>query len=285
MRILPTEDAVTNRSKIRMMKRLGLWMIGSVAILGLSCSGAIASVNQIGVAAAVKNKADAVIGTVVQPLTTGAALVQDETVRTGPADTAQLLFIDQTSLSVGPKSEVKLDCFVFDPARAKGDVVLDVSKGVFRFVSGSQDPHSYALKTPVATIGVRGTIVDFMVENGRLTIILVEGWSEITLSDGSTVRLTEPGTAIVIGADGNVDGPKAWDGSFHNIIQVTSFPLYGHAFEQDENDPDLGGGDMQELADELATHNIDIVGAPNIGDNDGDEDGCDFIDECVGEGY
>ncbi len=264
------------------MKTFGWIFLGTVLAVGLASPAAMAATTEIGVAAAVKNKAEAIIGGATTPLLTGGKLVQDETVRTGPDDTAQLLFIDQTALSVGPKSEVKLDRFVFDPARAKGDVVIDASKGVFRFVSGSQDPHSYALKTPVATIGVRGTIVDFLVQDGKLTVILVEGWCEITMSDGTIVKLTEPGTAIVIAADGSVDGPKTWDGTYHNIVQIASFPLYGHSFEDDEHDADLPGGDgdtRQDISDELATHGIELIGQGQCGGGGGGE-GCGCEYEC-----
>jgi hypothetical protein len=266
-----------------MMKTFVWTFIGSMLIASFAVSSAMAA-TEIGVAAAVKSKAEAVIGGQTTPLLTGGKLVEDETVRTGPNDTAQLLFIDQTSLNIGPKSEVKLDRFVYDPARAKGDVVIDASKGVFRFVSGSQDPHSYALKTPVATIGVRGTIVDFLVEDGKLTIILVEGWCEITLSDGTVVKLTDPGKAIVIAADGSVDGPKTWDGTYHNIVQVTSFPLYGHSFEDDQHDADLPGdaGDTrQDISDELATHGVNIIG--DGGQGGGEGGGCEG--ECCDCGY
>lgn len=212
---------------------------------------------RIGVAAAVATSAEAIIGGQSSALVAGSDLVVNETVRTGPKDTAQLLFLDQTSLSVGPKSEVTLDKFVYDPNRSKGDVVLQATKGAFRFVSGTQDPHSYALKTPVASIGVRGTIIDFLVQGDQLVVILVEGWSEITLPGGQIVRLTTPGTAIKISKDGTVQGPKTWDGTYRNIVQAASFPLYGHRFSSEK--PDLDGGDSShiDLTEEAITHTIE----------------------------
>src|SRR5215475_3239435 len=91
-------------------------------------------------------------------LSVGSELFSNETVRTGEASQAQLLFLDQTNLSVGARSEVKLDRFVYNPDRKTGNVVIEASRGAFRFVSGSQNPRSYTIKTPFATIGVRGTI-------------------------------------------------------------------------------------------------------------------------------
>src|SRR5262245_60957377 len=149
--------------------------------LALMDAAAAGPADHIGVAAAVKDNVRATVEGVTKPLGAGNSLYQNEVVATDAQSMAQLLFLDQTSLSVGPKSEVKLDKFVYDPERKQGDVVLAATRGAFRFVTGAQDPKSYTLKTPVATIGVRGTIVDYGIENGRLVIRLVEGKASITL--------------------------------------------------------------------------------------------------------
>lgn len=254
-----------------MKLRNGAFLLSAGLMLQLVALPAHADV-RIGVAAAVATKAEAVIGGATHALVAGNDLVANETVRTGPADTAQLIFLDQTSLSVGPKSEVTLDKFVYDPNRTKGDVVLQATKGAFRFVSGTQDPHSYALKTPVASIGVRGTIIDFLVQGDQLVVILVEGWSEITLPGGQIVRLTTPGTAIKISKDGTVQGPKTWDGTYRNIVQAASFPLYGHRFSSER--PDFDGGDSShiDLTEEAITHTIEQYN-PNP---------CEYECECGG---
>lgn len=237
--------------------RFEIW-VSAVAVLAAQLLAVPAHADaRIGIAGAVAAHAEAVIGGKTSALVAGNDLVTDEIVRTGANDTAQLLFLDQTSLSVGPKSEVKLDKFVYDPNRSKGDVVLEASKGVFRFVSGTQDPHSYALKTPVASIGVRGTIIDFLVQDDKLVVILVEGWSEIALPNGQIVRLIEPGTAIFISKDGTIEGPKTWDGTYRNIVRAASFPLYGHGFENER--PDFEPGDQRrDIDDERITHVIDL---------------------------
>jgi adenylate cyclase len=100
-------------------------------------------------------------------------LFEQEVVKTGVASVAQLLFLDQTSLTIGPKAQVKLDKFVFDPNKKVGDVVLSATKGAFRFVSGVQDPHSYTINTPVATIGTRGTIFSGYNFAGGIIIIII----------------------------------------------------------------------------------------------------------------
>ena len=51
---------------------------------------------------------------------------------------------------------MKLDKFVYDPSGSSGAVVIEATKGAFRFVTGSQDKRVYQIKTPFGTLGIRG---------------------------------------------------------------------------------------------------------------------------------
>src|SRR5262249_4343733 len=146
-------------------------------------------------------------------LSPGASVFESETVRTGSESIAQLLFLDQTTLSVGPRSEVVLDRFVYDSSRSTGDVILSATRGAFRFVSGSQNPLSYKINTPAATIGVRGTIIDCMV--GSLTCVVQEGRAIIEV--GGVAYPLGPGQALTVGNDGKVTGPYQHDGIFDAV--------------------------------------------------------------------
>jgi hypothetical protein len=111
----------------------------------------------IGVAASITPSAEAGSGTAFQTLATGSELRANETVRTGDVGKADLVFVDRTNLSVGPTSEVKLDKFVYDPVGTKGKVVIQATRGAFRFATGTQDHSAYQLNTPYGSLGVRGT--------------------------------------------------------------------------------------------------------------------------------
>ena len=111
----------------------------------------------IGVAASITPSAESGVGTVFQTLAPGSELHASETVRTGDAGKADLVFVDRTNLTVGPTSEVVLDKFVYDPVGSSGKVVLQTTRGAFRFVTGTQDHSAYQIKTPYGSLGVRGT--------------------------------------------------------------------------------------------------------------------------------
>ena len=70
---------------------------------------------------------------------------------------ANLRFLDQSTLNVGPTSVIKLDKFVYDPNKKdSGTIALEATRGAFRFVTGSQNKGEVRIKTPYATLGVRG---------------------------------------------------------------------------------------------------------------------------------
>jgi hypothetical protein len=89
-------------------------------------------------------------------LSVGADVYSKEMVTTGDRGSADLKFQDDTSLTVGPKSSVRLDQFVYDPNKSSGTVAIQAIRGSFRFVTGSQSKGSYQIKTPYGTLGVRG---------------------------------------------------------------------------------------------------------------------------------
>jgi hypothetical protein len=220
------------------------------------CPSALAQ-SQIGAAAAVRNQVSATQGSQERRLATGNPVLTNDRIRTGADSVAQLLFADQTTLSVGPRSEVTLDRFVYDPNRSTGDVGVSLTTGALRFVSGQQDPRSYQVRTPVATIGVRGTIVDFLFINGRMFGILDEGRCSFTLPNGSVIELNEPGMAVEFFADGTVSDPFIWRGRYEAAQGAATFPLFGNPFYET---PGLEGAenpdDETNVTDELNTRDL-----------------------------
>jgi hypothetical protein len=88
-------------------------------------------------------------------LSGGASVYSQENIRTGDNGQADLQFRDKSNLSVGKKSSVRLDKFVYDPNKSAGTVAIQATKGSFRFVTGSQGSKA-TIKTPYGSLGVRG---------------------------------------------------------------------------------------------------------------------------------
>jgi hypothetical protein len=81
-------------------------------------------------------------------------------IETGPDGAIRVRFVDATFFSLGANASVRIDKYVFDPARDASSMSLDFTRGAFRFVSGKPlhtDSGQVPVRTPVAVIGIRGT--------------------------------------------------------------------------------------------------------------------------------
>jgi hypothetical protein len=110
----------------------------------------------IGKAASVRPQAEGIHSGSTRTLSGGSDVYSKETVRTGDTGQANLQFHDNSNLSVGPKSSVHLDKYVYDPNKSAGTIAVQATRGSLRFVTGSQGGGSYQIKTPYGTLGVRG---------------------------------------------------------------------------------------------------------------------------------
>ena len=94
------------------------------------------------------------------PAQAGQAVFQADGLRTGAGGRVGITLRDDTRLSLGPNSEVRLDRFAYAPAESQVGLVLRIVRGVVAYVSGriaKLSPDSIRLETPGAIVGVRGT--------------------------------------------------------------------------------------------------------------------------------
>lgn len=119
----------------------------------------VAYADPIGEAAAAKNEVTGELATVVRPITTGATVSAEELVKTGTDSSALLRFLDDSNLNIGASSTVRLDRFVYNPEGGAQSVVINLTKGAMRFVSAGKTHEDFTIRTPVATLGIRGTDV------------------------------------------------------------------------------------------------------------------------------
>ena len=94
------------------------------------------------------------------PAQAGQQVFEADTLRTGTDGRLGLTLKDDTRLSLGPSSEIRLDRFAYAPAEGRLGFVLNVVRGVAAYVSGriaKLAPDAVRLETPAAIVGVRGT--------------------------------------------------------------------------------------------------------------------------------
>jgi len=96
------------------------------------------------------------------PAQAGQLVYEADTLRTGADGRIGVTLNDDTRVSLGPSSEVRLDRFTYAPADSQLALVLRVVRGMAAYVSGriaKLAPDAIRLETPAAIVGVRGTTV------------------------------------------------------------------------------------------------------------------------------
>ncbi|GFK93698.1 hypothetical protein NNJEOMEG_01532 [Fundidesulfovibrio magnetotacticus] len=145
-------------------------------------------------------------------LAKGAPFFAQDVVTTPTAgDKLRLAFADGSSLDVGPESQVALKDFAYDEAdKDKSKQVIAMGKGMFRYVTGkvvAQNPDNLKIQSPLAVVGIRGTVTDHWVKykpNGELD------------SELHALRETKSGTVVTVrdaeGKELSLDKPgqTAW---------------------------------------------------------------------------
>ena len=157
---------------------------------------------RVGEAAVVKNEVVKIAASASNRIAVGDALLRDETVHTGQDSAARLVMADSTNLSLGPNATLKLDRTVFNDERSYRDIAIRLTAGAFRFVTGHSEKAAYKIITSVATIGVRGTVLDILSQRGKTTVVLQEGASRVCTLGGQCIELTLPGDTAIITSSG-----------------------------------------------------------------------------------
>jgi hypothetical protein len=100
----------------------------------------------------------------------------NDTVSTARAK-ATLTFEDKTTVKLTEHSKMIIDDFVYDPKKGAGKLGMKMALGTARYASGQiakNNPQQVAIKTPTASIAVRGTDFSMTVDElGRSLVVLL----------------------------------------------------------------------------------------------------------------
>jgi len=174
---------VADRSALS--RRVGLPSLLIALLLATPSVGAATPV-EIGEVERSVNSVSGAFEEMERMLRQGDRVYHTELIKTGKNSLATLLLDDNTQVSLGADTAVQLDQFIYNPDSTEGAVTLNSARGIFRFLTGLLPSKSYKIKTPVATIGVRGTVFDV--------------WNR---KDGSTVILLRHGKVVVDNLQGS----------------------------------------------------------------------------------
>lgn len=174
-----------------------------IATLALSIADpAHAELTKIGV---VGNLSGSVAATsadgTVRELSAGAPVYLNDVIDSQAGSKAQIMFLDKSALMVNPNTKVTVDKFVYNPATASGDLSIQSAKGALRFIGGALSKEKPVhIKTPVATIGIRGGIADAHIGAGGATDAIFVYGEEMTMANGQgqMQSITTPGQGLSV---------------------------------------------------------------------------------------
>lgn len=212
------------------------------------------------------------------PGVTGAGIEMKDLIKTGTGRVS-ITFADNTQMQVTEHSRLLVDDFVYDPGKSTGKLAMKVALGTVRYASGAiakNNPANVNVRTPTATVGVRGTdFISVVDELGQSTVVLLPacpaGWRNleqdcvtgaITVStEAATVFMNRPFQAtFVSNADTSPTRPvilNISEDAIKNLL-IQSQPA---ELRSDQNNTDSQNPDSDPLTANLLANALDADAA------------------------
>ncbi len=170
-------------------------------------SSALLAQERVGVNSAVNPEATgAQPGAQPRRLVIGQDVIFNEHITTGAAGQTQLLFLDESSMSIGPNSDLTIDQFVYDPKTGSGKLAMSATRGLLRYVGGklSKQEDAVTLRSATATLAVRGgAFIAQVGADGTTGAIFLYGKGlTVTGRAGGSETLRRPGFQVTVHPDG-----------------------------------------------------------------------------------
>lgn len=127
------------------------------------------------------------------PLKIGSKLLKNDTIKTLDNTKLQIIFKDNTIVTMGKNSHFEINEYVYDEANKKYKANFGLFRGTFRTITGKIGkiaPEKFKLRSKTSSIGIRGTQILSNIQISGDTIFCTEGEIEvISLANGQKIEL------------------------------------------------------------------------------------------------
>ena len=127
-----------------------------------------------------------------------------DTITTEKNARIQLVFQDNTMISIGKNSTFSIKEYIYDLGK-KPKVAFKFGYGTFKSITGKigkLNPKGFKLESKTATMGIRGTIIDLDLSEEEEIYLVPEG--KIELKIGNEVRIINAGEMVIKKKEGSV---------------------------------------------------------------------------------
>jgi hypothetical protein len=131
----------------------------------------------VGTVTRLEGDATAAMNGLVRSLDPGSVVHMEELVSTGPETRMEITLTDESVIILSDRTIASVADFVYMPEEEKGNITFSLLRGAFRAISGKIaqfKDRDVAFRTPVATIGIRGTDFFGGFEGSKLGIALLD---------------------------------------------------------------------------------------------------------------
>ena len=183
------------------MIKIFMKLLSKILIILIFSVQAFASSEQIGVIGFV-------IGDVFnqkgEKLNVGDSIYFGDTISANDGAKSQLLFIDQTVMTIGSETKLTIDEFIYDPVESSGKLLTTIKAGSVKILTGKiseKNPANLEVKTPAGTIGTRGTefkaSVDPLTTQSKILLVGPGPNNSLNLRAGAVEVSNELGTVTL----------------------------------------------------------------------------------------
>jgi hypothetical protein len=176
----------------------------------LVLAGSAAAAEQVGKVANAKTA----VTSGGKPVDRGDPIFFMDRLATNSTGVGEFVFDDGTRLAIGPSASVVVDRFVVKNRSSFQKLGVKATKGAFRWVSGRSPSTAYSIKTPMGTMGVRGTAFDVRIVNGVTHVVLLNGKARFCA--GSTCRSLNRSGDYISAKGGKISEPVKIKQAFKN---------------------------------------------------------------------
>jgi ferric-dicitrate binding protein FerR (iron transport regulator) len=190
-----TGRQATSASARRLSRRAALRLAASTPALAATLTADPAHAAEAGLVSAIRGRVTATRAGATRDLHQGAVVQLGDSVRTHEGARLELTLIDESTVSLGERSQLVVTTVVIRP-EAGGSLVFDLLSGIVRAVLGPQLRDIFAVRGRVAVAAARST--DFIVETtarktdvfvqlGAVAVSQVYGTGEVVLQPGEGI--------------------------------------------------------------------------------------------------
>ena len=139
-----------------------------------------------------------------EKLNVGDSIYFGDTISANDGAKSQLLFIDQTVMTIGSETKLTINEFIYDPIENSGKLLTTINAGSVKILTGKiseKNPANLEVKTPAGNIGTRGTefkaSVDPLTTQSKILLVGPGPNNSLNLRAGAVEVSNELGTVTL----------------------------------------------------------------------------------------